>query len=41
VNGIINILPAMDIFKKESKVYYYTGEEDVRDRWPKGLLKKE
>lgn len=37
----INILPALDIFKKTSKVSYYTGEEDVRNKWPKEILKKE
>ena len=37
----INILPALDIFEESSKVPYYTGEEGVRDKWPKELLKKE
>jgi len=36
----INILPAMDIFQKGSKVSYYTGEDDVKNKWPKNLLKK-
>ena len=40
-SGKINILPALDIFKEASKVSYYTGEEDVRDKWPKEILKKE
>ena len=40
-SGKINILPALDIFKKTSKVSYYTGEEDVRNKWPKEILKKE
>jgi len=39
-SGKINILPAMDIFKKESKVSYYTGEEAVKTKWPKKLLRK-
>jgi uncharacterized cupin superfamily protein len=33
-SGKINILPAMDIFRKDSKVPYYTGEEGVRRKWP-------
>ena len=40
-SGKINILPAIDIFKKESKVSYYTGEESVKTKWPKKLLKKD
>lgn len=39
-SGKINILPAMDIFEEGSKVSYYTGEEGVKDKWPKELLKK-
>lgn len=37
-SGKINILPAMDIFEKVSKVPYYTGEENVRSKWPERLL---
>ena len=40
-SGKINILPARDIFEETSKVTYYTGEEGVRDQWPKEILKKE
>ncbi|MFH1294088.1 MAG: hypothetical protein ABIJ44_08160, partial [Pseudomonadota bacterium] len=40
-SGKINILPTLDIFKETSKVSYYTGEEDVRNKWPKEILKKE
>ena len=40
-SGKINILPAMDIFEKDAKVSYYTGEQEVKDHWPKELLKKE
>lgn len=39
-SGKINILPAMDIFKADSKVGYYSGEKDVRDKWPETLVKK-
>jgi uncharacterized cupin superfamily protein len=39
-SGKINILPAMDIFKAGSKVPYYTGEENVKNKWPKKILKK-
>ncbi|HAR44421.1 MAG TPA: hypothetical protein DCS07_17620 [Bdellovibrionales bacterium] len=40
-SGKINILPALDIFKESSKVAYYTGEEDVRSKWPKEILTNE
>ena len=40
-SGKINILPTLDIFEEGSKVSYYTGEEDVRGKWPEELLKKE
>jgi uncharacterized cupin superfamily protein len=40
-SGKINILPVLDIFKETSKVSYYMGEEDVRNNWPKEILKKE
>ena len=36
----INILPMLDIFKEASKVPYYTDEENVREKWPKEILKK-
>jgi uncharacterized cupin superfamily protein len=39
-SGKINILPARDIFAAESKVRYYSGEENIRDRWPQALMKK-
>lgn len=38
-SGKINILPAMDIFDKELKIPYYSGEEGVKDKWPKKVLK--
>ncbi len=37
----ISILPAMDIFEERSKVFYYKGEESVKNKWPEELLKKE
>jgi uncharacterized cupin superfamily protein len=40
-SGKINILPAMDIFEKGPKVPYYTGEENVKTRWPKDLIKED
>jgi hypothetical protein len=40
-SGKINILPAMDIFEQGSKVPYYSGEENVKNKWPEELLKKE
>ncbi len=40
-SGKINILPALDIFDQGSKVPYYTGEEDVENKWPKELIKKQ
>ena len=36
----INILPALDIFKKASKIPYYTDEENVRAKWPEEILKE-
>ncbi len=39
-SGKINILPAMDIFRAASKVRYYSGEENVRDKWPDEIVKK-
>ncbi len=40
-SGKINILPTLDIFEEGSKVSYYTGEEDVRDKWPEELLRQD
>jgi len=40
-SGKINILPALDIFEEGSKVSYYSGEEGVKNKWPKEILKKE
>ena len=40
-SGKINILPYMEIFNTSSRVNYYSGEEDVRKKWPKELLKDE
>jgi uncharacterized cupin superfamily protein len=39
-SGKINILPALDIFLETSKVSYYTGEEDIQNKWPEEILKK-
>jgi uncharacterized cupin superfamily protein len=39
-SGKISILPAMDIFRSGSKVRYYSGEEDVRDKWPEEIVKR-
>ncbi len=39
-SGKVNILPAMDIFKADSKVRYYAGEEGVREKWPKEIVDK-
>ena len=38
-SGKVNILPAMDIFEKGSKVSYYDGEDGVKSKWPEELLK--
>lgn len=32
-SGKINILPAMDIFEKSSKVGYFKGEEHIPEKW--------
>lgn len=37
----INILPYMEIFNSATRVDYYSGEENVRQKWPEELLKKE
>lgn len=37
-SGKINILPFMEIFDTSSRVRYYSGEEGVRDKWPKEIL---
>ena len=39
-SGKVNILPESDIFEKSSKVSYYSGEENVRDKWPAEQLDK-
>jgi hypothetical protein len=39
-SGKINILPAMDIFERGSKVSYYSGEEDVENKWPVKILNR-
>jgi uncharacterized cupin superfamily protein len=38
-SGKISILPAVEVFEKASRVRYYSGEEGVRDQWPRELLK--
>ncbi|MEW6529532.1 MAG: cupin domain-containing protein [Thermodesulfobacteriota bacterium] len=38
-SGKINIVQYMEIFHSSSKVSYFSGEEDVRAKWPKELLK--
>ena len=40
-SGKINILPSMDVFEENSKVSYYSKEEDVRSKWPDEVLKEE
>lgn len=40
-SGKINILPYMEIYNTTSRVKYYSGEENVRKKWPKELLKDE
>ena len=32
-SGKINIIPSIEIFKKDSKVEYFRGEENVREKW--------
>jgi uncharacterized cupin superfamily protein len=32
-SGKINILPAMEIYEKESKVNYFKGEDQTLDKW--------
>ena len=40
-SGKIYVMYKMDIFVEGSKVPYYTGEEDVRNKWPEDRLKDE
>jgi len=37
-SGKISILPEMDIFEKESRVRYYSGEENVKKNWPEIIM---
>ena len=37
----INILPYLEIYEKASKVDYYKGEENVKEKWPDRILKKD
>jgi len=39
-SGKINILPAMDIFERGYRVPYYSGEENVENKWPAKILNK-
>jgi uncharacterized cupin superfamily protein len=32
-SGKINVIPAMEIFEKDSKVSYFKGEENVIEKW--------
>ncbi len=38
-SGKVNILPYMEIYESASKVNYYKGEENVRDKWPDDILR--
>ena len=39
--GKINILPASDIFESHTRVDYFKDEENVREKWPQSLVKKD
>ena len=39
-SGKTNILPTIEVFMQDAGVPYYTGEEDVRDKWPDEIVKK-
>jgi uncharacterized cupin superfamily protein len=39
-SGKVNILPAVEIYEKKSRVDYYQGEEDVYKNWPADLIKE-
>jgi uncharacterized cupin superfamily protein len=32
-SGKINILPAYEVFEKQSKVEYFKGEENIKEKW--------
>ena len=38
-SGKINILPAYEVFEKQSKVEYFKGEENVQEKWNKAKNK--
>jgi uncharacterized cupin superfamily protein len=40
-SGKINVLPFHEIFESFSKVSYYKGEEDVANKWPEEVIRKQ
>jgi uncharacterized cupin superfamily protein len=38
-SGKISILPLLEVFEKSSKTDYFTGEENVTEKWPKEIVK--
>lgn len=39
-SGKINILPYMEIFNSSSRIRYYSGEENVREKWPREIVEE-
>lgn len=39
-SGKINILPTIEVFQREARVPYYTGEDGVREKWPAEIVGK-
>jgi uncharacterized cupin superfamily protein len=39
-SGKINIIPYQEIYESERKVDYYKGENTIREKWPKEVLKR-
>ncbi len=38
-SGKINIIPYQEIYKSKNKADYYQDENDIRNKWPKEILK--
>jgi uncharacterized cupin superfamily protein len=39
-SGKLAILPSLEVFRGDSKVDYFDGEEDVASRWPAEIMKR-
>ncbi len=39
--GKVAVLPLMEIFERNKEMDYFTGEENVEDKWPKEIIHKQ